>query len=101
MELCRLSKAVIWAVLLALAVMSGAAVATEIVGACDDCCGESVCDDCVFCWCCNAVPVTLEPVSSPSSIPYQAETIAIPAHQYRESHSFELLDPPPRFSNIS
>ena len=101
MEYFRLSKTVILAALLALALMAGVAFATEFVGACDDCCGESVCDDCVFCWCCNAVPVALEPINSLSWIPYQAETLAIPAHLFRESHSFELLDPPPRSSDIS
>jgi hypothetical protein len=96
MVFLRLPRTVILSAVLALVMMAGVAFATEFLGACNDCCGETVCDDCVFCWCCNAVPVTIEPVNSLPSIPYQAEKLAIPADQYRESHSFELLDPPPR-----
>lgn len=92
----RLSKAVVLAAIVVLTILAGSAIAIEFIGECDDCCGASACDDCISCWCCSAVPATLEPADAPGSVQLEAEPIAIPAHQFVESHELELLDPPPR-----
>lgn len=83
-------------VLFALMLSIGSAVATELIGECDDCCEESNCNDCVFCWCCSAVPVAVTPEIREQKVNHQCDMIEIVVEQDLESLSLELLDPPPR-----
>ncbi len=83
-------------VVLALVMSVGSALATEFISECDDCCGESTCNDCVFCWCCSAVPVAVTPEIREHKVSQQSDLIEIVVEQNFESLSLELLDPPPR-----
>ncbi len=83
-------------VVFALMLSVGSALATEFISECDDCCGESTCNDCVFCWCCSVVPVAVTPEFREHKVNFESDIIEVVVEQNFESLSLELLDPPPR-----
>ncbi len=83
-------------VLLVLALSVGSALANELISECDDCCGETTCNDCVFCWCCSAVPALVPQAYPAQWVSLEADVIEVAYEQNFESLSLELLDPPPR-----
>lgn len=83
-------------ILFGLILSAGSALASEALGDCVDCCGESACNDCVFCWCCSVVPAEITPANPTQAVNRVADQIEISHEQSFESLSLELLDPPPR-----
>lgn len=83
-------------VLFALMLSMGSALGTELIGDCDDCCEEATCTDCLFCWCCCAVPPAITPVSPTQTVIFESDIIEFAVEQNFESLSLDLLDPPPR-----
>ena len=83
-------------VLFALVVSLASSLAAEFASTCDDCCGESACDDCILCWCCSAVPAVIVVEPAEVAVPRAVEVVEVLHHQSVESLCYELLDPPPR-----
>lgn len=83
-------------VVLGLMLSVGSALATEFVTECDDCCGESTCNDCVLCWCCSAIPAVIPQDYQTDWVSHQTDAVEVVIEQSFESLSLELLDPPPR-----
>ena len=92
----KMTRKIALLVLFALMLSMGSALATELIGECDDCCEESTCSDCLFCWCCCAVPPAITPENPTQSVIFECDIIEFAVERNFESLSLELLDPPPR-----
>lgn len=96
MILMKMSRHIAFIVLCALVFSVASAVAAEFIVTCDDCCGESACDDCITCWCCSAIPAAIAPDGPGVVLNANVELLQLAHHQFTESLCYELLDPPPR-----